>query len=132
MGGAITKSHFYTSHLHILHMPIAVIELAFIFGTLILFAGCGLGIIAPYALGLSLAHWYDFMHAGFLSKALAYPSALFTVGLLFLGLGDKRTWTIISSLSAVAGSAPSLENCNRVFRRSRRTLLPEPAWLTNL
>jgi hypothetical protein len=64
-----------------------------------------LPIFLMLALGLSLAHWYDFTHAGFLSKALAYPSALLTTGLFFLGLGDKRIWTIVSLLSAVAGSA---------------------------
>ena len=57
------------------------------------------------ALGLSLAHWYDFTQAGFFSKALAYPSALFTVGLFFLRWNDYRGWVIASLLVATAGSA---------------------------
>jgi hypothetical protein len=62
-------------------------------------------IFVALALGLATAHWYDFTHAGFFGKALAYPSVLFAVGLFFLSRGDYRPWIIAALLAAAAGSA---------------------------
>jgi hypothetical protein len=64
-----------------------------------------LAIFVTLALGLAIAHWYDFTHAGFFGKALAYPSILFAVGLFFLSRGDYRPWIIAVLLTAAAGSA---------------------------
>jgi hypothetical protein len=62
-------------------------------------------IFVTLAFGLAIAHWYDFTHAGFFGKALAYPSVLFAVGLFFLSWGDYRPWIIATLLATAAGSA---------------------------
>jgi hypothetical protein len=62
-------------------------------------------IFVTLALELSIAHWYDFTHAGFFGKVLAYPSLLFAVGLFFLSWDNRRDWVIAALLVAAAGSA---------------------------
>jgi hypothetical protein len=58
------------------------------------------------ATGLSLSHWYEFVHSGYLGKALAYPSILFLIGLFVAA--SRRPWTgwrLVPLLAVAAGSS---------------------------
>jgi hypothetical protein len=84
----------------------------------LLLAAAALGVAAVFArslwalallsAGLAVAHWYDFTRMGFLGKALAYPSSLFLVGLLFAMRGNYTPWRLLMLCGIAIGSALTL------------------------
>src|SRR5262249_31068458 len=62
-------------------------------------------IYAMLVVGLAMSHWYEFLRAGFLGKALAYPAALFLVGLFLARAGDRRAGILALLCVVAAGSA---------------------------
>jgi hypothetical protein len=62
-------------------------------------------IYALLVVGLAMSHWYEFLHAGFLGKALAYPAALFLVGLFLARAGDRRAGILALLCVVAVGSA---------------------------